>query len=160
MTLYVNTALFTRQPLWNPAQAVNYAKGQVTKPSRNWTNDCDMFAGAMVWGFGGSGNTGAKQDYDLTPNNRKHHMDVKNAPLGAQVYWATGRWWHTALVVGAGGLVASTDVLRPGRVDLVNFDLISHKWNAKCMGWTIPDLRMAWGRNPSSPPSKTHIPGA
>lgn len=158
--VYVDVDLMPRHGIWNPAQAVNYARGQVTHPQRNWRGQCDSFAGGWSWGFGGSGWTSAQAHYNGTKNSLKHHLDVHHAPLAAIVFWEAGKNGHAALVVGENGMVASTDILRPGRVDIVPFEMIHAKWNLKLLGWAIPDLRPAWGRNPIQPvPSKVHLPG-
>jgi len=60
-----------------------------------------------------------------------HGADV---PRGAPVFWGE-RLGHVALSAG-GGLCWSTDVSRPGYVDIVRIDEITQRWGKPLLGWS------------------------
>lgn len=75
----------------------------------------------------------AKTAWTATAPGDRH--DGAKPPPGVPVFWAVGAHGHVALSAG-GGLVWSTDILRPGQVDLVRVDTITRAWAARYLGWT------------------------
>jgi hypothetical protein len=55
-------------------------------------------------------------------------------PPGAAVYWGGGSG-HVAISAG-NGMVYSTDVRRPGQVDLVPMNFITQHWGKPLLGWS------------------------
>lgn len=56
-------------------------------------------------------------------------------PPGAAVFWGGGSAGHVAISAG-NGMVYSTDVKEPGKVDLVSMDYITKQWGKPLLGWT------------------------
>lgn len=56
-------------------------------------------------------------------------------PPGAFVFWGGGSAGHVAISAG-NGMVYSTDVREPGRVDLVDMDYITSQWGKPLLGWS------------------------
>ncbi|MGQ0625612.1 MAG: lytic transglycosylase domain-containing protein, partial [Sporichthyaceae bacterium] len=78
----------------------------------------------------------------LTPAGARHPGD-RNPPAGALVFWDTGRRpGHVALSMGQ-GLIASNDIVRAGRIDVVALNEIERRWGARYLGWTAPDFPRA-----------------
>jgi Lysozyme like domain len=118
------------------AGAVQWAIGQVDNPDKDYTRLCDHFV-ARAYGLAHSGYATAYDHWKAIPSKYKHSDG--NAPAGALVFWftGTGRAGHVALSLG-GGRVASNDILRRGRIDIVSIGTITQKWGAKYLGWTPP----------------------
>ena len=55
------------------------------------------------------------------------------------MFWYTGegRAGHVAVYLGD-GKIASNDIRRNGKIDIVPMSEISQKWGAKYLGWTPP----------------------
>lgn len=68
----------------------------------------------------------------------KHgQTDPHLIPRGAPVFWTGGTHGYGHVAIGAGaGRCWSTDILRPGRFDLVDIDLIRRQWGLRLVGWT------------------------
>lgn len=113
-------------------QAIRWGRQQIATPTRDFRALCLMFVRMCF-------NVAAR-----FPSARvaweqatlKHATtDARSIPAGVPVFWRVGEFWHVALSIGAGKCL-STDVRRPGRVDVVRIDAISAAWNAELLGWT------------------------
>jgi cell wall-associated NlpC family hydrolase len=124
------------------AQAIAWARAQVAGPLV-WQYRCLNFV-ARAYGHTHSGATAADGTayainlFRLLPDAVK--STDRDPPPGALVYWETGNpAGHVALYLG-GGLVASTDILRDGGVDVVAFTDLERLWGARYVGWSIPEF--------------------
>jgi hypothetical protein len=115
----------------------------------NYRVMCDRFM-ARCYGFYGSGYVSAHSHWHYIPSSMKH--PGYSAPVGAFHFWDIGSYGHVALNVGK-GLVASNDIKRVGKIDVVPVTYIGQRWGARYLGWTEPYLRAGWGVNPNRPPS-------
>lgn len=144
---YVSTAGLVRKPRWTPQQAVLYALGEVSHPDQWYQNHCDLFA-SYCYGYAGSGYASANAHWKAIPASVKY---LNSAALpGAFVFWDAGYYGHIALCV-APGYVASNDIKRIGRIDVVPISLITNSWGP-LRGWTQPYVQAAWGENPNPAP--------
>ena len=118
------------------AGAIQWARGQVDNPDKDYRNLCDHFV-ARAYGLAHSGYGTAYEHWQRIPAKYKHSDG--NPPAGALVFWFTGsgRAGHVALSLG-GGQIASNDILRRGKIDIVGIGTIAQKWGAKYLGWTPP----------------------
>lgn len=146
---YVRLDGLPKAPRWTPAQAVTYALGEVDSPDKDYFRMCDHFAGAWVWGYGGSGYVSAIAHWQAVPASFRHPGNG-DPPAGALLFWEIGEYGHIAIAV-APGQAASTDIRRKGKVDVVPITEIHRRWGAAYLGWTAPYLARAWGRNPHEP---------
>lgn len=118
------------------AQAIEWARAQVENPSKNWFNLCLNFV-AQAYGWRNAGVHYAIDHFEVGPDDQRFGRD-RNPPPGALMFWDTGRRaGHVALSLG-GGQIASNDILRTGRVDVVDASAIERLWGAKYLGWTVP----------------------
>ena len=60
---------------------------------------------------------------------------LKDIPRGVPVFWGKDEG-HVALWTGYGNNIWSTDILRTGYFDKVNYSLIHTKWRKPFLGWT------------------------
>jgi hypothetical protein len=119
-------------------QAMAWARAQVDHPSRWWADRCLNFV-AQAYGWRDSGIRRAVEHYLIQPSNMRFRGD-HDAPAGALMFWATGhRSGHVALSLG-GGLIASTDIRRRGRIDVVESTAPEQIWGARYLGWTVPNF--------------------
>ncbi|MBC7644320.1 MAG: C40 family peptidase [Thermoleophilia bacterium] len=119
-------------------EAIAWARNQVNNPSKSWDNLCLSFV-AHAYGWSGSGVNYAIDHYKNAPATARHDGDT-TPPPGALVYWDTGkRAGHVALYLG-NGMIASNDVNRQGKIDIVPMSDISKKWGAKYLGWQAPNF--------------------
>ena len=137
-----------RTPRWHPLEAAAYALAEVKNPDKWYEGLCDHFA-TWCYGYGGSGYYDARTHLNAVPDKFRHWG--QRPPVGAFVWWNTGVHQHIAVSVGR-GRVASTDILRLGKVDVVGIDVVTTRWNAPYLGWTEPWVNNCWGLNPNSPP--------
>lgn len=144
---YVSTAGLSRIPRWTPQQAVLYALGEVKYPDMWYENKCDMF-NARCYGYLGSGYVSAINHWNSIPSSLKYRNT--SALPGAFVFWNTGTYGHIALCV-APGYVASNDIKRVGRIDVVPISTITNAWGG-FLGWSKPYVQAAWGENPNPAP--------
>ena len=112
------------------------AKIESLHPSADWDHLCLKFVRTMLhvparartayqaWVLAG-GNDGA---YTHT---------VVPAPASVPVFWAgrPGSAGHVALSAG-NGKVWSSDIMREGKVDLVDLHEIHRKWGLRYLGWS------------------------
>ncbi|MCB0877578.1 MAG: C40 family peptidase [Thermoleophilia bacterium] len=133
-------ASFDAIPKKNPysyEQMVARVKREVANPSRSWDRLCLGFV-ARAYGWKASGTETAIKQWQIMPDSMKHRGD-SNPPPGALVFWDTGagRAGHVAVYLGD-GKIASNDIRRSGKIDIVPLSEISKKWGAKYLGWTPP----------------------
>lgn len=114
---------------WQEATA--YAEAEHAKPSRDWTNLCQMFTrsclGAAAWA------PSAREAFNAVPVANRH---TSVPPEGAGVYYGNAHSGagHATYSAG-GGYVWSTDILRHGKVDRVRYDVFEHAWGLPFRGW-------------------------
>jgi hypothetical protein len=118
------------------AQAIAWARAQVDNPTASWYNRCLNFV-AQAYGWPHAGVHYAVDHFSIAPDNQRFNLD-RNPPPGALLFWDTGhRPGHVAISLG-GGLIASNDILRTGRIDIVPASAPERVWGAKYLGWTVP----------------------
>jgi cell wall-associated NlpC family hydrolase len=68
------------------------------------------------------------------------------------VFWTGGShgFGHVAISLG-NGKIASSDILRTGKVDVVPLSMIQQKWGLHYAGWAPPYRQASWGVNPHTP---------
>ena len=118
------------------AAAVARAAAESAHPTVNLGALCDHFVG-MCWGLAHSGQVDAASHWAAIPAARKHPGNALDAPAGSLVFFNPD---HVAISAG-GGKVWSTDILRPGKVDLVTIATITSKWSSfihGVLGWADP----------------------
>lgn len=126
----------TRSNPRGSAQAIEWARAQAQNPSKNWFNLCLNFV-AQAYGWRNAGVHYAVDHFEVGPQTQQFRND-RNPPPGALVFWDTGRRaGHVALYLG-GGQIASNDILRTGRVDIVDASAPESVWGARYLGWTVP----------------------
>jgi hypothetical protein len=115
-------------------QAKAYALAQHKNPTRNWHNDCQMFArqcvGAAVFG------ASARLAYNSIPDEHRHGSTPP--PPGSLAYYGLpGSGAGHAVFVVEGGWVWSNDILRDGKIDKVRWDDIPEVWGSRYRfrGW-------------------------
>ena len=114
------------------SDALAFAAGEVKHASQNWSNQCQHFArlcvGASAWA------PSAREAFNATPAAHRHSSP--NPPAGAIAYFgvADHGTGHAVLSAG-GGLCYSTDIKRPGKVDLVPISLPVTQWGLPYRGW-------------------------
>lgn len=138
-----------RKPRWHPLEAAAYAAGQVRNPDKWYEGLCDHFV-TWCYGYQGSGYYDARTHLNSIPDRFRHWGH--EPPVGAFCWWNTGTHQHVAFSVGR-GRVASTDILRLGRVDIVSIGALSARWNVPYLGWSEPWVQNCWGLNPNHPPN-------
>jgi hypothetical protein len=125
------------------AQAIEWARAQVENPSKNWFNLCLNFV-AQAYGWRNAGVHYAIDHFDVGPAHQRFVAD-RNPPPGALLFWKTGRRpGHVALSLG-GGKIATNDILRSGRIDIVDASAPERLWGATYIGWTVPYFPHAKG---------------
>ncbi|MFD9593072.1 peptidase M23 [Kitasatospora sp. NPDC059973] len=126
-------------------QAIQWERDQAATGEATWHLRC-LATVASAYGWGGAGYTNppanshsyATELYrNLIPASM-HHDGDRNPPPGALMFWDTGSLaGHVAMYIG-NGQVASSDILRPGYIDIVPATEIETKWGAKYIGWAPP----------------------
>lgn len=118
----------------NRVVALAWALEQVKAPSRDWTNDCQMFVRMALGNPGGAASAiGAWRI--VAKADRVAITADKPAPLGVPVYLSGGKYGHAVLSAGEGWVV-STDIKRRGKPDLVLLADIPKRWPGyKVLGW-------------------------
>ena len=141
---------------WTPAEAVAWALGQVDNPSDDYSAMCLSFT-SKAYGFGGSGVESAADYWGDTWHG---HASDRTPPLGALPCWTGGSsgWGHIAVVVDDGDghadrvRIASNDIERQGKIDVVPLSQIEESWGLPYKGWAEPCYWAGWGTNPDGPP--------
>ncbi|MEV7418976.1 peptidase M23 [Streptomyces sp. NPDC089919] len=118
------------------AGAVDWARDEAAHGGPRWYRACLAFV-AESYGWRYSGVLYAVDHYRTMPPGLRHDHD-RDPPPGALMYWDTGRRaGHVALYLGA-GKIASNDITRPGRIDVVDAAAIESRWHATYLGWAPP----------------------
>lgn len=118
------------------ADAIAWAKNEADSGGGDWYRACLAFV-ARAYGWNFSGVNYAVDHYKEMPASMKHDGD-RMPPPGALMYWDTGkRAGHVAIYIGD-GKIASSDVLRPGYIDVVPATYIEKHWQATYLGWAPP----------------------
>jgi hypothetical protein len=123
------------------AEMLEWVKAEVDDPDKDYYNRCGHFS-AYAYGWSASGEHYAIDQWRNAPKENRHAGDT-NPPAGALVFWETGsRAGHVAISMG-NGMVASNDIRRRGKIDIVPLSEITSKWGADYQGWTPPELPKA-----------------
>ncbi len=131
-----------RHPVFTPREAVAYARGQVDSPDKDYTGMC-LHSVAWCYGFTSSGVYDASSFWRGMPSALKT-LGGGDPPTGAIALWTGGSagHGHAAVVVGANRagtpMVASTDIRRAGRIDVVPLREVSSRWGLPYEGWSVP----------------------
>lgn len=118
-----------------------YARRESQAPSRDWTGWCAVFTrkafGAPAIGdHDGDGSADAEDVWKAAKHKHKTSNPAE-IPRGVPIFWSGGRGDHGHAAVSAGnGVMWSTDIKRPGHVDLVQIDEVRRKWGLTLLGWT------------------------
>jgi len=126
-------------PRQNPRNACE-AIARARNRSKYRPDSCLNFAAQMY----GWGNTGWMSPKDMWRGIRPRlrHPNDRTPPAGALAIWKTSNpLGHIALVTRHG--VISTDVPRRGRVGEVPLRWITRNWNARYVGWVMPQFPTA-----------------
>jgi hypothetical protein len=116
-----------------PAQAVANALIAVRGSYYYGTGMCDHVV-ATYYGLGYSGFYTALQHAQQTPQKYRHGWS-DTPPAGAPVFWSNSTAGHAALSVGRGN-IATTDLVRSGRVNIVPIGAIQQHWGLAPLFWT------------------------
>jgi len=134
-------------------QAKAYARQQHESPSRDWTQWCQVFSRQCVGAapFGDS----ARLAFNGTPDRFKHRS-VPPPPGSIAYYGFRDRGFGHAVFVVDGGFVWSNDILRPGKIDRVQWDVFTRpRWSLPYRGWidTCPSGPLPVTGSPGSRPA-------
>jgi hypothetical protein len=115
-------------------QAKRFALHESRHPSQNWTIKCQVFSRQCVGAppFGDS----ARLAFNGVPAEHKHTSSPP--PPGSIAYYGPeGSGDGHAVFVVEGGHVWSTDILRPGKVDRVKWNVFNQIWGRghQYRGW-------------------------
>jgi hypothetical protein len=115
------------------AEAKEFAKQEHRDgQSRSWYRMCQVFARQCVGApaFGAS----ARQAFNGQPAEHRHTSSPP--PAGSIAYYGSpDRGAGHAVFVVHGGFVWSNDILRPGRIDRVQWDVFVTRWRLPYRGW-------------------------
>jgi hypothetical protein len=116
------------------AEMMEWVKKEVDNPHEDYYRKCGHFSGA-AFGWKASGENLAIDQWN---HSSEQHPGDTNPPAGALVFWKTGSpAGHVAVSMG-NGMVASSDIRRKGKIDIVPLSEITRKWGADYQGWTPP----------------------
>lgn len=119
----------------NSAQAIAWARNQITHPSQDWSGMCQSFVREAF----GVPPTNYSTAYDAWNRSPHKHPETSgaNIPAGVPVFWSGGTTGagHTVISIG-GGQCISTDILRRGKADIASIDGITSSWGENFLGWT------------------------
>lgn len=119
----------------NSSTAIDWALNEMNSAQKDYSGLCDHFVG-RAYGYAHSGFATAAAHWAASPGKRKDGVP----PAGALVFWTGGRTGagHVAISLG-GGMIASTDILRSGKVDVVSIEYLNARWgNLQYQGWANP----------------------
>lgn len=131
-----------------------FAQAQHDHPSRDWTGYCLIFAHDA---FG----VGAKYPSATSAWEHAVHKhpetDPTKIPRGVPVFWTGGShgYGHVAVSRG-GGSCWTTDLIRPGKVDVARIADVHARWGLTLVGWTedINGVRVYTPPKPAPSPVK------
>ncbi len=152
---YVDINPMPKHPVFTPVQAIAYARSEVTNPDKDYTGMCLHFC-AWTYGFTSSGVASAADFWRGTPASQKRSSDRK-PPVGSLVCWTGGSkgFGHIAIVVGYNKgtpMIASNDIRRRGKIDIVPLGEIEAKWGQHYEGWTKPYFPFGPADDRKAPP--------
>ena len=116
------------------ADVIAWSKGQSAKPDRSWKGMCLSHCRTAygVKPFAPS----AIAAWRRIPAEFKHRGSPKDAPRGAILYYAGGKFGHAALAAGikSSDKCLSNDYVRQGEIDFAprTFD----RWGLQYLGWS------------------------
>jgi hypothetical protein len=95
-----------------------------------------------IWGRPRAGYYSAAEQWRQMVAAGEAHLDDRQLPVGALVFWATGGpYGHVAVYIGDGHIVSNDINDRfpgEGGVYDVEFGLIESRWGATYLGWAPP----------------------
>lgn len=113
-------------------EALQWAANQVEHPTRDWTNDCAVFA-RETFDVPSLGYPSAAVVYKHT----KFRHRLGTPPAGTLVFWLGGSAGNGHVAPSAGGgWVYSNDFKREGKIDKVRIADITAGWHQDYKGWT------------------------
>ena len=129
--------------------AIAYAKGQSSKPSKNWNNLCLQFVRTC---FGvAAKHPNAKKAWEATTKKHKT-TNASSIPAGVPVWFKTGTVnWHVAISTGNGNCY-STDVGGRGKVGLITINGLCKAWGITLLGWSEDINGVTVYKAPAAPP--------
>lgn len=116
------------------AEPFAYAQTQHDHPTRDWTGYCLIFVRTA---FGvGSRYASAASAWEHA-EHRHPETDPDKIPRGVPVFWTGGShgYGHIALSRGD-GTCWTTDLIRPGKVDVAPIAEVHTRWGLTLVGWT------------------------
>lgn len=131
----VNAASSTA--LRSPGDAVSWAQGQVNHPEGSFDGLCDHFV-ARAFGLAHSGYKNAREHMAAAIQAGVFHEGDRKPPTGAMAFWDAGTHGHVAIVTGYENgepMLASNDVRRSGRIDVVSLAEIDKWLGGHYRGW-------------------------
>lgn len=144
-----------RHPLWTPRQMVANAEAQTHRtgcPHHSTLEGLCLHWSACTYGFYASNIYDAISFFRLMPSAYKSHS--RDAPKGALAVWSGGSRGHghvAPVVDDSPRLIASTDIRRVGKVDVVPIGEIESRWGQRWEGWCKPYFYAA-GADHRDPP--------
>lgn len=118
------------------ADAIEWAKQQPGLNEKRWWQRCLEFT-ARVYGWTAAGVTSAITHYRQMPDHMKQ-PGSRDIPAGALMYWETSNPHGYVSVYLGDGMIISSDVARPGYVDVIPASDIESKWGGRYFGWAPP----------------------
>ncbi|GAA1909474.1 hypothetical protein GCM10009737_08430 [Nocardioides lentus] len=122
-------------------QALAFARGQATRPSRDWTGYCQMFV-RTSYGIGGGFGSAWLQWLGLGDDERVAGGNPSAAPLGAPLFYkGSGPYGHVTLAArpladGTPGCW-SNDLVTPGRIHHVARTRATSQWGQQYLGYGL-----------------------
>jgi hypothetical protein len=112
----------------------DYAQKQHVHRSRDWTGWCLVFVRSC---FGVPARYGSATEAWTKAEHRHPETDPDKIPRGVPVFWTGGShgFGHIALSRG-GGSCWTTDLIRPGQVDVARIADVHARWGLTLAGWT------------------------
>lgn len=116
---------------YNSAQI--WAEYQRSHSTGGWSNQCQRFSRSCVGA--GAWASSARRAFNAIPARHRHTSFPP--PPGSIAYYgsATSGNGHTAFVSAKPGYVYSTDIKRPGKIDLVPWNVFASAWGMRYRGW-------------------------
>ncbi|MFD9565077.1 hypothetical protein [Streptomyces sp. NPDC059994] len=111
-----------------------------------WRRCCDNFV-AQAYGYGSSGSATANEHWNRLVSAGLAHAGSNTPPPGALLFYANNdSAGHVVLYLG-NNLVASNDVKRSGRIDILpRHEITNGAWRLRYRGWAEPAFPDAAGK--------------
>lgn len=114
---------------------IDFAKKEMRTPSKSWKGLCQSFCrsayGVPAWA------PSAISAWGKIPRNQKHAGGKpENAPRGALLYYAGGKYGHVAIAAGVKtkNTCFSNDYVETGKIDRAPRSF--SRWGLKYLGWS------------------------